>query len=151
MQLEEDEMKVYEYQKCILKGDMKILLSYEGNNRRALPHVERENVDSQTKKYGGAGDRQAGGIDDVDKKKWHCGNIQIAQEEGNILIKLDMLDYNSYVEDRHSYETLEEGDKKVEEGNTLIFPQRIIRSAEGNEDSHDGETIIKGKRTIFFS
>ena len=29
---------------------MKILLSCEGNNKIALPHVERENVDSQKNK-----------------------------------------------------------------------------------------------------
>ena len=47
MQLEEDETKVYEDKKCILIGDMKIILSCEGNNKRTLPHVEWENVDNQ--------------------------------------------------------------------------------------------------------
>ena len=28
--------------------------------------------------------------------------------------------------------------------------QRIIRGAEGNEDSHDGETVMKGKKKILF-
>ena len=42
--LEKDELSVYKDQKCILIGNMKILLSCEGNNNRALLHVKRYNV-----------------------------------------------------------------------------------------------------------
>ena len=66
---------------CILIRDMNILLSCEGNSSRALPHVERENVDNQTKKDGGVADRQAGGTDAADKEKWDCDNSQVIEEE----------------------------------------------------------------------
>ena len=62
-----------------------------------------------------------------------------------------MIDNNSYAEDRQSYETIEEDDQQVEEGDTPTLLQRMTRGAERNEDSHDGESVMKGEATIFVS
>ena len=59
-----------------------------------------------------------------------------------------MLDNNSYARDRQSCETVEKYDQQVEEGDTPALVQRMIRGTERNEDSHDGETVMKGEETI---